>query len=283
MKTDPRSPSAHPIPPPGSARRATAPGARFLATGWLCLAALTWLGAGCSFQFSVGSRDRKPAETAPETERYHLVEKGDTLWAIGRRYGVSPEAIRRANGLEGDRIYPGRRLLIPGGDGPAPDPGPRPATPPAPGPVAAETPPGPTETPSIIAERPPVETAPGPGFSWPCAGSPAARPGNGKGLVLVSRERELLRAPGDGEVIHAGPTREFGSTIITRHADNIFSILAGDIEPLTGAGRAVSRGEVVGRVTRGGEGTPQVYFEMRRETDPVDPREVIGTDPVPLR
>ena len=44
----------------------------------------------------------------------HLVRSGDTLWDIARRYGVTIEQIKQANGL-GRRslIKPGQRLLIP--------------------------------------------------------------------------------------------------------------------------------------------------------------------------
>jgi hypothetical protein len=45
---------------------------------------------------------------------YHYVRWGETLSSIGRRYGVSPYAIARANGLANPNcIYAGQTLLIP--------------------------------------------------------------------------------------------------------------------------------------------------------------------------
>ncbi|OIT31665.1 PREDICTED: uncharacterized protein LOC109208386 [Nicotiana attenuata] len=41
------------------------------------------------------------------------IERGDTLWGLSRQYGVSIEAIKEANGLEGDTIYAGKKLVIP--------------------------------------------------------------------------------------------------------------------------------------------------------------------------
>nr|XP_016462406.1 PREDICTED: probable endopeptidase p60 isoform X2 [Nicotiana tabacum] len=38
------------------------------------------------------------------------IERGDTLWGLSRQYGVSIEAIKEANGLEGDTIYAGKKL-----------------------------------------------------------------------------------------------------------------------------------------------------------------------------
>jgi WXG100 family type VII secretion target len=62
----------------------------------------------------------------------HTVQRGDTLWDIGQRYGVSVDELMAANPhiTNRDRIYPGQELVIPGQDGvPAPTP-PAPQPPP---------------------------------------------------------------------------------------------------------------------------------------------------------
>ncbi|XP_010274416.1 PREDICTED: uncharacterized protein LOC104609739 [Nelumbo nucifera] len=41
------------------------------------------------------------------------IERGDTLWGLSRKYGVSIDAIKAANGLAGDTIYAGKKLIIP--------------------------------------------------------------------------------------------------------------------------------------------------------------------------
>lgn len=52
---------------------------------------------------------------APQRQdaRTHVVGRGDTLYNIGRRYGVSPAAIRAANRLPDDTIRLGQTLVIP--------------------------------------------------------------------------------------------------------------------------------------------------------------------------
>ncbi|NQU05492.1 MAG: LysM peptidoglycan-binding domain-containing protein, partial [Calditrichaeota bacterium] len=57
----------------------------------------------------------KEIVTVPESGRSHLVRRGDTLWDISRRYGVTVDDLKRANGLRGRAVIkPGQRLLIPG-------------------------------------------------------------------------------------------------------------------------------------------------------------------------
>src|SRR3989304_7877853 len=44
----------------------------------------------------------------------HIVQPGETLWAIASTHGISVGVIARANGLRDvDRLQPGQRLVIP--------------------------------------------------------------------------------------------------------------------------------------------------------------------------
>ena len=46
---------------------------------------------------------------------YHTIKYGQTLYSIGRHYGVSPWAIAQCNGIcNMNKIYAGQRLCIPG-------------------------------------------------------------------------------------------------------------------------------------------------------------------------
>ncbi len=90
----------------------------------LLLAGLLTVTGGCSL-WSPASwfrRNERPAPEAAEalalpeapSGRYHVVQKGETISAIGRQYAVEPAAIIRANHLgKGDLIMVGQRLLIP--------------------------------------------------------------------------------------------------------------------------------------------------------------------------
>lgn len=73
----------------------------------------------------------------PTVGRY-VVREGDTLREIAGRFGLSPLAIARANGLEAPYILQiGQELVIPGGGNPTEAPMPRPALASAPQPAPA--------------------------------------------------------------------------------------------------------------------------------------------------
>jgi membrane-bound lytic murein transglycosylase D len=64
------------------------------------------------------SRTRKPVRLPDLSEQgfrkvVHVVEKGDSLWLIGKRYGVSTSSLRRWNGkYRSSRIRPGQRIFV---------------------------------------------------------------------------------------------------------------------------------------------------------------------------
>lgn len=66
-----------------------------------------------------GVYDRGPRThaTGSYSQPYYTVAWGDTLTSVAARFGVTVDALMRANNLAGSSIYPGQVLLIPGAGG----------------------------------------------------------------------------------------------------------------------------------------------------------------------
>jgi LysM repeat protein len=87
---------------------------------------LTWNGLDSRARIRIGQRirvsspegrDPPRAEPSPEpaTAKTHIVRPGETLRGLARRYGVSIQALREANGLTGrETLKTGIALRIPG-------------------------------------------------------------------------------------------------------------------------------------------------------------------------
>jgi LysM repeat protein len=55
-----------------------------------------------------------PATALPSGSQTYVVKRGDTLYTIGLKFGVSAKAIQEANNISNpDRISPGQELVIP--------------------------------------------------------------------------------------------------------------------------------------------------------------------------
>ena len=70
------------------------------------------LRVGDRLEIPSSDRVERNVKPAPET-RVHVVRSGDTLSEIGERYGVSVSKLRSANGLRGNNLRIGQRLVIP--------------------------------------------------------------------------------------------------------------------------------------------------------------------------
>ncbi|MBV1751440.1 MAG: LysM peptidoglycan-binding domain-containing protein, partial [Desulfarculus sp.] len=56
-----------------------------------------------------GKVDTQPTQSG---DLIHVVKRGDNLWTIGRRYGVTPNQLKRWNNLRSSAIAPGDKLTV---------------------------------------------------------------------------------------------------------------------------------------------------------------------------
>ncbi len=70
-----------------------------------------------------------PPRTGDGTAAVHVVQPGETLFMISRRYGTTVDALRALNGLAGDLLSVGQELVVSGEAAPLPAPAALPSAP----------------------------------------------------------------------------------------------------------------------------------------------------------
>jgi septal ring factor EnvC (AmiA/AmiB activator) len=154
-----------------------------------------------------------------------------------------------------------------------------PATKPAaPKPPAARTP-APAAKPSTtaVAPRPSAGTP-----LYPVVGSPLRRFGRviegqkQEGLTLSARPAATVVAPQDARVQYAGLFRTYGQMVILDVGGDVLLVVSGMEALYPEAGQWVLAGEPIGRMADRKSPSPELYLEVRRKGQPVDPETWLG-------
>jgi murein DD-endopeptidase MepM/ murein hydrolase activator NlpD len=231
----------------------------------------------------------------------HVVVPGDNLTKIAHRYHVPLMELARANRIEPyAQIKMGDRLIIPGRSAAvAPSAAPRPVA------QAAAQPnplPAPAQkmasvesphtarviTPATEKVEPEVTTqtadANNPAFRWPVRGRIIAGFGpktNGQqndGINLAVPEGTPIKAAEDGVVAYAGnELKGYGNLVLIRHPNGFVTAYAHASELMVKRGDQIKRGQVIARSGQTGTVTsPQLHFEIRKGSAPVDPTQYLA-------
>jgi septal ring factor EnvC (AmiA/AmiB activator) len=95
--------------------------------------------------------------------------------------------------------------------------------------------------------------------------------GRTRGLTIKTRERAQVVAPADGEVVFAGPFRGYGQLLIIAAGAEYHALLGGLDRIDAEVGQSVLAGEPVGTMPGTPKGAPNLYFELRRKGQPINP------------
>lgn len=123
------------------------------------------------------------------------------------------------------------------------------------------------------------ETA-NPEFRWPARGRiiQAFKPGGNDGINIAVPEGTSVKAAESGVVAYAGnELKGYGNLILIRHPNGFVSAYAntGDIE--VKRGETVKRGQTIAKSGQSGNvASPQLHFELRKGTTPVDPTQYLA-------
>ncbi len=217
-----------------------------------------------------------PSAGVPET---YLVAKGDSLFSISRKFGISIENIRRMNSLSTDVIYPGMMLSLK-----------RQASQNSPetvidddfslfefddsssgGGSASAKKPGltPRRVESAVSAK---------GYQWPLKGRILRRynPGAGmNGILLSTLPGTPVACAKDGTVVFRGYVAGLGNTVVVRHAYDYLTVYGHLASVSVNCGDSLSRGDVIGTAGTSGN-TPvaalhfRLYSDYSQTRNPVD-------------
>jgi murein DD-endopeptidase MepM/ murein hydrolase activator NlpD len=241
----------------------------------------------------------------------HVVNRGDTLMSIARRNNVPVSELARANNLDQTaRLSLGMKLTVPGSKSAAAAPAPaaqpvaavsaQPATTvaaPATKMASAGGPPQAARlasaTTNVVEEKPAAEpaavkpseaTGALPTFRWPVRGKVITSYGaktNGKsndGINLAVPEGTPVKAAEDGVVAYSGnELKGYGNLVLVRHSNGYVTAYAHASELMVKRGDTIKRGQIIAKSGQSGEvGSPQLHFEIRKGSSPVDPLQFLN-------
>jgi murein DD-endopeptidase MepM/ murein hydrolase activator NlpD len=246
----------------------------------------------------------RPVAAVSAAPSIHVVNHGDTLINIARRNHVSVVELAKANGIEPTaKIRLGVKLTVPAKTAEAP--GTQPAVVGAAQPAAGSVLPAtkvaavtadpqqkarlaqattvedtPAETPVKAAEA----TGALPTFRWPVRGKVITSYGaktNGKandGINLAVPEGTPVKAAEDGVVAYSGnELKGYGNLVLIRHTNGYVTAYAHASELLVKRGDTIKRGQIIAKSGQSGEvGSPQLHFEIRKGSAPVDPLQFLN-------
>ena len=255
----------------------------------------------------------KPVAALAAPSSTHFVNRGDTLASIARKNHISAAELARANGIEPSaKLKLGTKLTVPGAKtavlaapvaaapvGAAPVAGtlqpvaaaPAPATKMAA--VAAPVQSARLAQATANVEEKPAAEAPAkaaettsalPTFRWPVRGKVVTTYGaktNGKsndGINLAVPEGTPVKAAEDGVVAYSGnELKGYGNLVLVRHSNGYVTAYAHASELMVKRGDTIKRGQVIAKSGQSGEvASPQLHFEIRKGSSPVDPLQFLN-------
>jgi murein DD-endopeptidase MepM/ murein hydrolase activator NlpD len=249
----------------------------------------------------------RPVAAVGAPPSVHFVNRGDTLLSIARRNHVPVAELAKANNLAPSaKLKLGSRLTVPGGKIAAAPTAPAApvvaaqpiATMPAAAPPVRQVAASIQQPSARLAQAAPTAeekeadapakageaTGALPTFRWPVRGKVITSYGaktNGKsndGINLAVPEGTPVKAAEDGVVAYAGnELKGYGNLVLVRHSNGYVTAYAHASELMVKRGDNIKRGQVIAKSGQSGEvGSPQLHFEIRKGSAPVDPLQFLN-------
>ncbi len=132
---------------------------------------------------------------------------------------------------------------------------------------------------------PSVATAGAPAFAWPVSGRVISdfgakdNGGTNDGINIATAAGAPIHASASGTVTYAGDElKNYGNLVLVKHSGGYTTAYAHADRIVVARGDFVARGQVIGYSGQTGDVTsPQLHFEIRSATTPVNPRALLSS------
>jgi murein DD-endopeptidase MepM/ murein hydrolase activator NlpD len=262
---------------------------------------------GGSAKLAHAALPRHPAPSAtpaaPATPGEHVVASGETLSSIAHKHRITIRELAAANSMTPETpLKVGMKLTVPARTGAATKTASLGSATPTTTVVSAKpatlqsvkTAEQPAASARIAApaaeatadESGPAAAAGMPSFRWPLRGRVTTNfgaktaGGASDGIDLAVPEGTAVRAADDGVVAYAGnELKGYGNLVLIRHANGFVTAYANASEINVKRNDQVHRGQVIAKSGQSGSAaTPQLHFEIRKNSAPVDPMQYLPSD-----
>lgn len=131
----------------------------------------------------------------------------------------------------------------------------------------------------------PIARADAPAFGWPVSGrvisdfGSTANGGKNDGINIATAMDAPIHASASGTVTYAGDElKNYGNLVLIKHVDGFTTAYAHADRLVVARGDVVTKGQVIGYAGQTGDvETPQLHFEIREQTTPVNPRTYLAS------
>jgi len=255
------------------------------------------------------TKPKPPVVTATDSNATsHLVEKGDTLYAIGLRYGYGYKEIAAANNIPAPyNIQVGQTLVLPQREEVTDENGvvttpikttsvetqpPSKVTPvlsepqvfrepysleamtrktPPPKPVVIVAPEKPKTQPNQTGDKVAPKTS---AWQWPAQGKVISyfKEASNKGIDIGGKKGQAIHAAAKGKVIYKGSDlRGYGNLVIVKHSKTYLSVYAHNSRITVKEGQFVGAGQKIAEMGDSDTNSVKLHFEIRHKGKSVDP------------
>lgn len=188
----------------------------------------------------------------------HIVTKGENLYRISLKYGMTVNQIKELNNLQSDDIEVGQKLTV------------------------KQT----KENTKKTAKSTPKKTTPAASVKRkdlhiPLKGKVVSEFGirnnlNHNGIDIAAPTGEPIYAALAGKAVFVGTQRGYGNVVILEHPDYVMTVYAHNERNLVRLGESVKKGQPIATVGQTGNASgPHLHFEYRIKGKAINPRNVL--------